>query len=40
MMIEPHQGDQVRLTCQPAGGDEIDDLGRNIEGILLERAGP
>ena len=37
MMIEPHEGDLIRLECQPAGGDEIDDLGRKIDGILLER---
>ena len=40
MVIEPHEGDQVRLECQPAGGDQMDDLGRHIEGILLERVGP
>ena len=40
MMIEPHQGDQVRLECLPAGGDLTDDQGRNIEGILLEGSVP
>jgi DivIVA domain-containing protein len=39
MVIEPQEGDLIRLECQPAGGDQIDDLGRNIDGILLERVG-
>lgn len=31
------QGDQLTFQCGPAGG-EIDDLGRKIEGIILELA--
>lgn len=37
-VIEPHQGDQITLTCGPAAGDQFDDLGRKMEGIVLELA--
>jgi cell division septum initiation protein DivIVA len=36
-VIEPHEGDQITLRCGPASG-QIDDLGRKIEGIILETA--
>ncbi len=39
-MIEPREGDQIRLECQPASGGEIDGVGRNVEGILLQRLDP
>lgn len=38
VVIEPHQGDQITLRCGPASG-EIDDLGRKLEGIILELVG-
>lgn len=38
-VVEPHQGDQITLRCGPAAGDQIDDLGRKMEGIILETVG-
>jgi hypothetical protein len=38
-VIEPNQGDQIILRCGPAAGDQIDDLGRKMEGIILELVG-
>jgi len=35
-VVEPHQGDQITLRCGPAAGDQIDDLGRKMDGIILE----
>ena len=35
-VIDPHEGDQITLRCGPAAGDQIDDLGRKLEGIILE----
>ena len=37
-VIEPQEGDQITLSCGPASG-EIDDLGRKMEGIILELVG-
>ena len=37
MIIEPRAGDHIRLECRPAGGDLIDNVGRNIKGILLDK---
>lgn len=37
-VIEPHEGDQITMTCGPASGDQIDELGRRMEGIILEMA--
>lgn len=37
MIVEPRAGDLIRLECRAAGGELTDQVGRSIEGILLER---
>ena len=36
-IIEPRAGDHIRLECRPTSGDLTDNVGRSIEGILLDR---